>query len=128
MFFICASVSCSFLSCFLVSVVLLSSTLERTTPLFPAIQLLFKSGVLICGCPLERFCFFPPKPFCQISFSLSCFVFHYFSSVFPLKTPSLLFLPSSTPFEITFAFCFFCSSFVAPFLSSFLLLSFKKIS
>ena len=32
---------------------------------------------------------------------------------------------SSTPFEIPFSFCFYCSVLVAPFLSSFLLLSFK---
>ena len=70
------------------------------------------------------FCsFFPPKFFSK---TLSvCHYLLFFSLPFQ---HSMFFLFSSIPFQIIFSLCFVGSIFVAPFLSSFLLLSFQPLS
>ena len=89
----------------------------------------FQKGVIICdtekGFPAirEMFCScFPPKPFFQ-----KHSVCHFsFSSVIPFNIPC--FLSSSISFQIIFSLCFVGSIFVAPLLSSFLLLAFQPVS
>ena len=66
----------------------------------------------------------PQSPFFKNTLGLP-FSLVFFSSVFPFNIPCFF---SSTPFEVIFSFCFFGSMFVAPFLSSFLLLSFQPVS
>ena len=72
------------------------------------------------------FCsFFPPKALFQEHSRFVIFSSLFFFFCLPFRH-SMFF--SSTPFEIIFSFGFFGSIFVAPFLSSFLLLSFQPVS
>ena len=70
--------------------------------------------------------FFPQKTFFSFENTLGfCHFLSFFPSIFPFNIQCF---SSSTPFETIFSFCFFGSIFVAPFRSSFLLLSFQPVS
>ena len=71
-------------------------------------------------------CFAPFFPQTLFSKTLSvCHFLLFFFFCLPLQHP---FLSSSIPFQIIVSLCFVGSIFVAPFLSSFLLLSFQPLS
>ena len=104
-----------------------------TNAVFPAILVFFKGVLLsliqkrVSGNSRDVLLVFPPQsPFFQKHSRFVISLVFFFSSVFPFNIPYLFF--PSTPFEIILSFCFFGSIFVAPFLSSFLLLSFQPVS